>query len=476
MKKTPFYPAESEDTEALVSILNASILFSDIFVSGKETIVGLKYDEENMFVPMIVIIEREAAADILLRFAEEAGVPVVNNIMLAKNLASYGKAGESIPESCFRDVSLAFARFGSGAQKRRQQLPEQRAKHRSIPKLKPERPICLELGESIFMLIAESESEEAFLIKPLADIRKNLLRLLGFSIPGIRFMPNPKLKGDEYRILFKGLEAARGKLDLGWYSLHNAHDDKGIAPSSPCAAPMPETCALVMMNEPANLKAAAEAISAMIIRHVGKVLQRRTPELLGRDEVQAILDTAEEKYPVVTGEVKSFFTLGLIREILQALVSERVSIRHMAIILETLADWAGFGPAPKEIMVEQVRQALKHQICLEYTDDKLTLHVITLDGETEKSVINHAMIDDGDTAALSSSDFERQLTEAVTGALHTIKTKGFPPVILCSPRARVPVREITRKELPDLAVLSYIEVPHDVTVKPVAEVQLRVGA
>jgi len=466
MKKTPFYPAESEDTEALVSILNSSILFSDIFVAGKETVVGLKYDEENMFVPMIVIIERDAAADILLRLAEEAGVPVVNNIMLAKNLASYGKTGESIPESCFRDVSLAFARLGSGAQKRRQ-LPEQRMKACSPSKPKLSRPISLELGESIFMLIAEAEGEAALLIKPLAAIRKNLVRLLGFSIPGIRVMPNPKLKGDEYRILFKGLEAGRGKIDLGWYALHSAYRNEGLAPTMPCAAPMPETCALLMMNEPGNLKAAAEAISAMIIRHTGRVIQRRTPDLLGRDEVQAILDAAEEKYPVVTGEVKSFFTLGLIREILRSLISEQVSIRHIAIILETLADWAGFGPTPNGAIVEQIRQALKHQICLEYTDSKLVLHVLTLSAEAEESVISYAMMDTGDTSSLPG-DFEQWVAKAV----QTMEAKGLPPVILCSSQARVPVREITRKKLPDLAVLSYIEVPQDITVKPVAEIQL----
>ncbi|MCL2380561.1 MAG: FHIPEP family type III secretion protein [Treponema sp.] len=460
MKKMPFCPPEDQEPAptaermpvseasppaALAPVLNACVLFCDVFIAGKDTAVGLKYEEENMFVPMIVIIERDACADAVIRAAGDLGVPVINNIMLAKNLASYGKAGESIPEASFRDVSLLFSRLGP--QKRRQPSPKQPPKSGGGSAIKIRRPVSVELGESLFALTGEEPGRERLMARPLAATRKKLVRILGLDIPPFRICLSPKLKADEYRILFKGLEAGRGRLELGWYSSEGDEIPTASYPE--------------MMSNPANIRAAARAVSAAIVRHVNEIIQRRAPELLGRDEVQAILDTAEEKYPVVTGEVKSLLPLGSIREIFQGLVSEQVSIRHIAIILEILADWASFGPAPSEVIIEQIRQSLKRQICLEYADDKLTLRVLTLEPKMDKDfAIRGASVDEGR---------ENSISLAVRG----MEEKGLVPVILCSPKARLQVKEATRRKIPNLAVLSYMEIPPDIKVEPVGEIRLK---
>ena len=448
MNKTPFYPAE--DPEAIASIFDTCILFCDIFIAGKETVVGLKYDEENMFVPMIVIIEKDSSAETLVRSAENLGVPVVNNIMLAKNLASYGKAGGSIPESSYQEVSMAFARFGS---QERRKIPRTFAKSRLAAPAKITRPLSLELGETVFALTGEEPGRDMLVAQPLARTRKKLMRLLGFSFPLFRISRSLKLKNDEYRILFKGLEAGRGRLELGWYA------GDGIP-----AGYSPE-----MMRKPENIQAAAGAVSAVIVRHVNEIIQRRAPELLGRDEVQAILDAAEEKYPVVTGEVKSLLSLGVIREIFQGLVGEQVSIRHIAVILETLADWASFVPAPSEVIIEQIRQSLKRQICLEYADDKLTLRVLTLEPGIDKDFADYSPGDEEGGFASAPDEWENIISFAVD----SMEKKGFPPVILCSPRARPHVKESSRRKFPNLAVLSYMEIPPDIKVESIGEIRLK---
>jgi len=459
MKKPPFAPADdldsddmSQDPLVVASILNSCILLCDVFIAGKENTVGLKYDEENMFVPMVVIIEKDDPAQALVRAAEDLGVPVIENVMLAKNLASYGKAGKTIPEACYRDVSLAFSRLGT--QRRRQ--PSRRVwKNRQKGSIKITRPLSVELGGALFALTGEEPGREALLTKPLNVMRKKLTRLLGFAIPHFRIVRSSKLKSDEYRVLFKGLEAGRGRMELGWYA--------GDSASLPTSG-IPE-----MMSNPENIRAAAKAVSQVIVRHTDEIMQRRAPELLGRDEVQAILDTAEEKYPVVTGEVKSLLSLGIIREILQGLVSEQVSIRHIAVILETLADWGSFGPAPSEVIIEQIRQSLKRQICLEYADDKLTLRVLTLEAKMDRDFASHSPSDNADGLDVISEDWEDLISSAVRG----MEEKGFPPVVLCSPRARSMVKESTRRKLPNLAVLSYMEIPPDIRVVPVGEIRLR---
>ena len=434
-------PYEEKFTpEAAASVLNSCILFCDVVITGDDAAVGLKYDEENMFIPMIIILEKDASAEALVWAAENLGVPVIKNIALAKNLAYYGKTGESIPENSYREVLQVLARSGSG---RPRVLRRSARKSRQGIPVKIPRPLTVELGDSLYALTGEDPGREKLLAEPLNDIRTRLRGLLGFPVPLFRISRGSELKCDEYRIFFKGLEAGRGRLDL-------------------------------KMKLPENLPAAAKAVSRLIIDHTEKIIQRRAPELLGRDEVDAILDAAEEKYPVVTGEVKSLLSLGIIREILQSLVSEQVSIRHIAVILETLADWGSFGSAPSGMIIEQIRQSLRRQICLEYTDDKLTLRVLTLDPKLESRIecqssdASSVLLSGGIPVRDSMSD---DWAELLTAAGQRMKEKGLPPVILCSPKARIPAKEATRAKLPELAVLSYLEIPQDISVEPVGVIR-----
>jgi flagellar biosynthesis component FlhA len=280
MKKIPFSPAE--DQEAAVSILNSCILFCDVIVAGKETAAALKYDDENMFAPMIVMLEKDASADTLVRAAGDLGVPVVKNIMLAKNLTSYGKAGEPIPEASYRDVSLAFARLGSKKLRRPRKI---RKSSYGIP-VKTPRSLSIEMGASLFALTGEEPGREMLLAQPLNAMRKRLMRLLGFSIPLFRISGSSKLRNDEYRILFKGLEAGRGRLELGWYAVSSAISNTVSNGSG--SAEFSTGCLPDIMNKPENIRAAAKVVASVIVRQADEIIQRRAPELLGRDEVEAI--------------------------------------------------------------------------------------------------------------------------------------------------------------------------------------------
>ena len=435
------FPQSSGGAETAASILNSSVLFCNVIVTGKDVSIGLKYDEENMFAPMIIFLEKGASAAAIVWAAGNLGVPVVKNNLLAKNLFQYGKAGSSVPEATYRDVSLALTRSN---------LPERKRPLRSLTKTrripyKVPPPVSLEMGESLFALTGEGPGRKALIADPFEAIRKRIVRLLGFDIPHFRMSKNPELKAGEYRIFFNGMEAGRGRMELGWYTgLSALHMKAGL----------PE-----IMAKAENLIPAAKAAASVVIRHVDEIAQRRAPDLLGRDEVDAILEAAEENYPVVCAEVKSILSLGIIREILQGLVSEQVSIRHIAVILETLADWSSFGPAPVEVIIEQIRISLKRQICMEYADDELTLRVLTLEPDLENRL---------------SGDFPETDNWAgpVSSALSEMEKKGYPPVILCSSRARYPLKEATRKKFPFLAVLSYVEIPSDIRVEPLGEIRL----
>jgi flagellar biosynthesis protein FlhA len=426
------------------------ISFCDVIIANRPSAaVGLRFDDENMFAPMIMVLEEGFLVEAVIRAAENLGVPVTENNMLAGNLLAYGKLGETIPDLCYRAVALLLARLGTRRASRRRQVFRKNGRGLRV---KIKRPLLVELGGAVWSLMYENPEQENLLAAPLAQIRRRLRRLLGFSLPAIRVIKNERLRGEDYRVLFKGIEAGRGRLDLAWYS--------GAESENPVDQ---------VLNSPGRIRAAAAAGAGIIIRRVEEIALRRAPDLLGRDEIQAILDGAEEKFPVVTGEVKNLLSLGSIRDILQSLVSEQVSIRHIEVILETLADWGNFGPAPNEVIIEQIRQSLKRQICLEYADDGLTLRVLTLDSTLDERFAARAMVEPGE--ARNHGNLPEDFMELFSPAIRGMEEQGLRPVILCSPMARYWVKEMTRRKFPDLAVLSYIEIPADIRVEPVGEIR-----
>jgi flagellar biosynthesis protein FlhA len=414
-----------------------------LIVNRGESVAGLCYDEENMFVPIITVLERGVMVGALTGTAENLGIPVVENAMLAENLIFYGKLGESVPDLCFREVAALITR----SLPRKNRRPVLRKKRRAAAM---SRPLKVELGETVRCFLEEAGGILPLLSEPLDSVRKRLQWLLGYSLPAIKISGNGELKDNEYRILFKGIEAGRGRLDLGWF----ASTDLGLSPD--------------------QFRTAAEAGAGIILRHAGQIALHRAPDLLSRDEVQAILDAAEEKYPVVTGEVRSFLSLGSIRDILRSLVGDQVSIRHMPVILETLADWGSFGPTPSEVIIEQIRSSLKRQICQEYADDLQIVRVLTLDSKLDQRFAERIMPREGE--GRNSGGSWDEWMEAFSPAIRSMEEKGFPPVILCSPASRSWVKEITRKKFPDLAVLSYVEIPPDMNIEPVGEIKLEDGA
>jgi flagellar biosynthesis protein FlhA len=411
-----------------------------------------------MFAPMIIIREEGAMAALVARTAGDLGVPVIENCMLAGNLFAYGKLGEPIPDLCYRETAAVMSRLTP--RRLRRKVPAFKREGRSL-QVKVPRPLSIELGEVLWTFLDEGEDDKkSLLAEPLNRIRTRLCRLLGFSLPRIKVLKSSRLKAGEYRILFKGVEAGRDNLELGWY--------KGRQGAAPAFGEWPSFGGLEF--SPSQLHSAAKAGAAYIIRHVDEIALRRASDFLGRDEVQFILDGAEKKYPVVTSEVKNLLSLGCIRDVFRSLVEEQVSIRHIAVILETLADWGSFGPSPNEVVVEQIRQSLKRQICLEYADDRRVLKVLTLQSDLEQTFADRAIARESGREENSGGLWDEWL-EALSPAVRGMEERGLRPIILCSPMARSWVREITRKKFPNLAVLSYVEIPPDINVEPVGEIK-----
>jgi flagellar biosynthesis protein FlhA len=210
---------------------------------------------------------------------------------------------------------------------------------------------------------------------------------------------------------------------------------------------------------------------SIIATHLTEIIKRYAADILGRQEVQAILDTLKADYPAVIEEVRKSLSIGDIQKVLQGLLQERVSIRNMVIILETLAD---YGPVTKDagFLIEKTRQALGRQICLQYCDEKKVLGVLTIEPSLEKKIIDSRVETNRGIVAGLDPALHRKWITALTNAVKGMQEQGRHEVVLCSEAARPLVKSASVREIPHLAVISSLEVASDISVESLGEIRV----
>ena len=334
-------------------------------------------------------------------------------------------------------------------------------------------PLSLELGYGLFPLVDKDQGAE--LLDRITRIRRESALEIGLVLPRIRIIDNMRLEPSEYSFKIKGVEVGRGMIRIGHYLSINPggvrEDIPGEATIDP-AFGLPALWITEEYRERAE-RAGYTVVNApsIIATHLTEIIKRHAAEILGRQEVQSILDTLKRDYPAVVDEVVKALSLGEIQKVLQGLLSEQVSIRNMVAILETLAD---FGPITKDIsfLIEKTRQSLSRQISLQYADESHVLRVLTLNPELEQRIIDSRVeTASGYIAALEPSLHRKWIT-ALTNSVHSVQEEGHFPLVLCTNAARPLVKSSTKRELPDLVVISFSEVVTDVRVESLGEVRL----
>jgi flagellar biosynthesis protein FlhA len=209
----------------------------------------------------------------------------------------------------------------------------------------------------------------------------------------------------------------------------------------------------------------------IIATHITELIRKHASEILGRQEVQTIIDTIKKDYPAVVDEIMKQFTLGEIQKVLQGLLREQVSIRNMVVILETLADY-GAVTKKADILVEKVRQALGRQICLQYADKNHVLHVLTVAQDfLVKLLESRVDTPNGPMAALDPA-LQRSWISSLSASFDGVKEKGFMPLLLCPMETRVLIKSSTEREMPGLVILSIPEIPGDIKLESLGEVHV----
>ncbi|MFV9509842.1 flagellar biosynthesis protein FlhA [Tepidibacillus sp. LV47] len=335
-------------------------------------------------------------------------------------------------------------------------------------------PIEFEFGYGLIPLADTNQGGD--LLDRVIMIRRQIALELGLLVPVIRIRDNIQLKPNQYIIKIRGNQVAEGEILLDHYLAmsHGVEDDSitGIETKEP-AFGLPALWVNEEMRERAEL-AGYTVVDApsVVATHLSEVIKRHAYELLGRQEVRALVDHLKESQPALIEElVPNLLSIGEIQKVLANLLKEKVSIRNLVVIFETLADYASYTKDPF-LLTEYVRQALSRQITLQYVENGKPLKVITIGPDLEKKIsesIQHT--EQGNYLALDPSTSQiiyRNLSEQINRMVQT----GSQPILLTSPLIRMYVRQIVERFMPEVPILSYNELEPHIEVQSVGVVNL----
>ncbi|HSJ80906.1 MAG TPA: FHIPEP family type III secretion protein, partial [Thiobacillus sp.] len=311
----------------------------------------------------------------------------------------------------------------------------------------------------------------------ITEARRRFATDMGLVVPLIRVRDNLDLKPNNYRITLKGVDVAHGEMPGGQVLAVDMGEVLGQLDGMPGEDPLTGMAGIWIdagRVEEAELRGFVVLEPAeLIARQVEAVFRQHAPELLGRSEVQQLLDTLARSHPGLVEDVTPrHLPLTSVQAVLQQLIAENVSIRDTRTLFETLAARAPKSQAIDDL-VETVRAALGRSIVDRLFEGSNTLQVIGLAAATESRLLNE-MGDEGE-ALLSPSTLDA-LNDDAERALAEQEGAGYPPVLLTSPGLRAMLARLLRRNLPRLAVIAYAEVPADKMVQVTTELSIGEGA
>jgi flagellar biosynthesis protein FlhA len=210
--------------------------------------------------------------------------------------------------------------------------------------------------------------------------------------------------------------------------------------------------------------------AAVVASHFGEIVADHADELLTREQVERLLERVRSSAPTLASEVvPGQLRAGELQRILQNLLRERVSIRDLETILETLAVHAG-KTKDVDLLTEQVRRSLSRRITETYRGTDGRLRAVTLAPGLDGRLGAAGNQLEARPADVLGEDTARSIVRAAAVAVGTLVDRGYPPVILTSPAARAVLKDLTRADLPRLVVLSQREIPRDTPVEVLGSV------
>ena len=413
--------------------------------------------ERQLFLQPEVIA---AASVILLVFGLIPGMPKVSFLSISLVMAVFAYA-------VFRS-SKESEKAGAGA------VPKESATE-SVEALLPLDLLGLEIGYSLIPLVDAEQGGE--LLERIRGLRRQLALEMGFVVGAIHIRDDLQLKPNGYVIKLKGVEVAKGEIMLGHYLAITTGDEhikiNGIETKEP-AFGLPA----VWIDEKDKERIQANGFvvvdpATVISTHLTEIIKTYAHELLDRQSVQSLLENFGINHPKLVQElVPNIIPIGTLQKVLQQLLRERISIRDLLTILETLADYV---PITKDVdkLIGYVRQALARTITRQYEDRDGNITVVMVSPDIEDSIVKSVQHTEYESFVTADPDIIQNIVSGFQKFVKIFTDRGLEPIVLCSPNTRIYLRKILEKFFPNVAVLSYNEIIDDTNIKSLGMLVLK---
>jgi flagellar biosynthesis protein FlhA len=404
-----------------------------------------------------------------LIFVAVGGALILGGRFLKKNEAAVGRAMDGNKPV----DAAAVAHAENQALQAAQSGPSQHSPEAVLPLLTVD-PLEIEIGYNLTKLADAKVGGD--ISDRIIATRRQLAIDLGFVMPSVRIRDSVSLPPNAYVFKVRGEEVARAEVEPDMLLAINSGGVMQPIPGHPTTEPVfgleglwidPSARDLADRNGYTVIEP-----SAMISTHLSEIVKAHAAELLSRQEVLKIVENAKEINANVVEElVPAVVQIGDIQKVLQHLLRERVPIRDMVTILETMADYASRVKDPEQLG-ELVRSAISRTITRQFLDHENKLYCITLDPVLERSMNESVQQTAGGAVMaldpLTQQNVIKELREQSENAM----AQGLQAILLCSATIRLPLRRLVERYMPALNVLAYNEVSSRAEVEFVGQVKI----
>lgn len=320
---------------------------------------------------------------------------------------------------------------------------------------------AIEVGYGLLSLADTTRGGD--LLARITGVRKTLARERGLVVPPISVRDNLELESNDYRFLLRGKSVGRGTVHAGRWMAMNVGGSRVSLRGTPCREPVFGLDA-VWIDESERKVAELNGYTvvdaaSVVITHLSEVLKTSAHLLLGRQDVQTLVDHVKTSHPALVAELlPDLVNLGIIQRVLQNLLRENVPVLGLPLILEGVADFAPATKNPDDLS-ELVRRRMGLYFVGEYESRPGVVRALTLDPRLEQALAGRVHRSPGEVGLALDPGLGRHLLEHLSRGVNTLTETGGPAVVVVGAEIRLPLRRFLEPSFPRVAVLSYQELP-----------------
>lgn len=377
---------------------------------------------------------------------------------------------------------LSYELYKAESEKEEIEIAKEEEEYTEMERKEPENvmdlihvePMEVEIGYGLIPLADESTGGD--LLQRIASVRRQCAIEMGIVVQPIRIRDNLQLKTNEYVIKIRGTVVASSELMPSMLLCMDPSGDSSSIAGIRAIEPtfnLPATWINKDQREEAEIKGLTVVDpTTVMVTHLTETIKSHSFELLGRQEVKLVVDNTREKYSAVVDElIPDLMTIGELQKILQNLLREKVPIKDMVTIMESLADNSRITK-DLELLTEYVRFSLGRTICNQIIDENRSVVVVTLSPQIEEIITSNVQKSMQGSFPAVDPDTTTRILDGIKNTVEMVYFFNNQPVILVSPNVRCVFRKLIEMVFPHIMVLSLNEIPNDVEIRTEGVVSL----